>query len=444
LHVEPAPDSSFLERSGLAQLEAAAKPKEKTETEHLRDELDASRKSPSEKLEQVDEKVAASKELDAKLKALQEKTKAEVGKLQADAEKPASLLESRALAWLDQGHAKLQAMKKALIDAHPLLGVDNKLLKVLARMQREMKPSFLQLGTDDETTYNDIQETLKKLEATAKGEMAKIDELPGPSSLLQTGEDPTYTGIHAKLKAMEQKERDELAKIQLDPATPSSMLQNGKYGAPDTATTEMLRVKQKNTEAKLQERQKQWDEQLKDITDLHLGASSFLEEGAPDSFADLDTKLKALEEKTKAELAKLQSDTAAPSSFLEEGRRDIFHDVDAKLKARNNALKEALDELGHPSSFLEEGPAGPISLAETRESEDVDPEQLHALERRYGIPESQSFMQAEAAKMGALETRLNDRSITVIGQPMEVSDGSLQSWNAADKALRGDDWPGPR
>ena len=42
--------------------------------------------------------------------------------------------------------------------------------------------------------------------------------------------------------------------------------------------------------------------------------SSFLQKGSPDSFADLDAKLKQLEEKTKAELAKLQADTAAPSS----------------------------------------------------------------------------------------------------------------------------------
>merc|ERR1719478_61090 len=34
-----------------------------------------------------------------------------------------------------------------------------------------------------------------------------------------------------------------------------------------------------------------------------------VEVGAPDSFADIDAKLKALEEKTKAELAKLQPDT---------------------------------------------------------------------------------------------------------------------------------------
>jgi len=42
----------------------------------------------------------------------------------------------------------------------------------------------------------------------------------------------------------------------------------------------------------------------------------------------------ALEEKTKAELAKLQSDTAAPSSFVEEGAPDSFADLDAKLKVR--------------------------------------------------------------------------------------------------------------
>ena len=44
----------------------------------------------------------------------------------------------------------------------------------------------------------------------------------------------------------------------------------------------------------------------------------------------------ALEEKTKAELAKLQSDTAAPSSFVEEGAPDSFADLDAKLKVRGS------------------------------------------------------------------------------------------------------------
>ena len=44
----------------------------------------------------------------------------------------------------------------------------------------------------------------------------------------------------------------------------------------------------------------------------------------------------ALEEKTKSELAKLQSDTAAPSSFVEEGAPDSFADLDAKLKVRGS------------------------------------------------------------------------------------------------------------
>ena len=46
----------------------------------------------------------------------------------------------------------------------------------------------------------------------------------------------------------------------------------------------------------------------------------------------------ALEEKTKAELAKLQSDTAAPSSFVEEGAPDSFADLDAKLKVPSQLM----------------------------------------------------------------------------------------------------------
>ena len=47
----------------------------------------------------------------------------------------------------------------------------------------------------------------------------------------------------------------------------------------------------------------------------------------------------ALEEKTKSELAKLQSDTAAPSSFVEEGAPDSFADLDAKLKVRGSGAQ---------------------------------------------------------------------------------------------------------
>ena len=53
----------------------------------------------------------------------------------------------------------------------------------------------------------------------------------------------------------------------------------------------------------------------------------------------------ALEEKTKAELAKLQSDTAAPSSFVEEGAPDSFADIDAKLKVRGSGVQERQMEI---------------------------------------------------------------------------------------------------
>merc|ERR1719387_2840176 len=87
--------------------------------------------------------------------------------------------------------------------------------------------------------------------------------------------------------------------------------------------------------------------------------SSFIQEGSPDSFADLDAKPKQMEEKTKAELAKLKSDMAAPSSFLQEGSPDSFADLDAKLKQMEEKTKAELAKLkadmAAPSSFLQEG-----------------------------------------------------------------------------------------
>ena len=69
-------------------------------------------------------------------------------------------------------------------------------------------------------------------------------------------------------------------------------------------------------------------------------APSSLAEMSPDQeFADLDAKLKAQQEKTQKELDALNADdsTAAdPSSFVEEGAPDSFADLDAKLKVRGN------------------------------------------------------------------------------------------------------------
>jgi hypothetical protein len=84
-----------------------------------------------------------------------------------------------------------------------------------------------------------------------------------------------------------------------------------------------------------------------------MAPSSFVEEGTPDSFADIDAKLKALEEKTKAELAKLQSDTAAPSSFAEvrpsslvqEGASSEMHARSALAQSLRDGAQEAEIEL---------------------------------------------------------------------------------------------------
>merc|ERR1719482_877015 len=143
-----------------------------------------------------------------------------------------------------------------------------------------------------------------------------------PLSFVQLSKTPdSFADIDAKLKALEEKTKAELAKLQSDTAAPSS----------------------------------------------------FVEVGAPDSFADLDAKLKALEEKTKAELAKLQSDAAAPSSLLEEGAAsslmeemslapDYFADLDSKLKVMEEKTKAEMANAANPLSFVEVG--APDSFAD--------------------------------------------------------------------------------
>jgi Skp family chaperone for outer membrane proteins len=113
------------------------------------------------------------------------------------------------------------------------------------------------------------------------------------------------------------------------------------------------------------------------LTEGHL-RNALTQSGSPDNFADIDAKLKALEEKTKAELAKLQSDTAAPSSFVEEGAPDFsMPEIDAKLKALGEKMKAEVAQLhagpALPSSFVEVG--APDSFA------DIDAK-LKALEEK--------------------------------------------------------------
>merc|ERR1719454_546310 len=91
-------------------------------------------------------------------------------------------------------------------------------------------------------------------------------------------------------------------------------------------------------------------------------APSSLAETSPDQeFADLDAKLKAQQAKTQQELDALNADdstAAAPSSFVEEGAPDSFADLDAKLKALEEKTKAELAKLqsdtAAPSSLVEE------------------------------------------------------------------------------------------
>merc|ERR1719321_2295016 len=149
-----------------------------------------------------------------------------------------------------------------------------------------------------------------------------------PSSFVEEGAPDSFADLDAKLKALEEKTKAELEKLQSDTAAPSSFVEEG---APDSFAGLDAQLKKLNdmgtASSFVEENPSEYAiaqyNALKDKMKQQMAAakskpSSLLEEGAPDSFADLDAKLKALEEKTKSELAKLQSDTAAPSSFVEE------------------------------------------------------------------------------------------------------------------------------
>merc|ERR1719272_1544943 len=91
--------------------------------------------------------------------------------------------------------------------------------------------------------------------------------------------------------------------------------------------------------------QEQHSNNLRVQQELKAAPSSLLEKGPSNSFADIDAKLKQLEEKTKAELAKLNAETAAPSSLLEKGPSNSFADIDAKLKQLEEKTKAELAKL---------------------------------------------------------------------------------------------------
>merc|ERR1719399_886178 len=174
-----------------------------------------------------------------------------------------------------------------------------------------------------------------------------------------------------------------------------------------------------DVDAKLKAMEAKTSAELAKLQSDTAAPSSFVEEGAPDSFADLDAKLKALEEKTKAELAKLQSDTAAPSSFVEEGAPDSFADLDAKLKALQEKTKAELAKLqsdtAAPSSFVEEG-AMPGSLVELTAhlaalKQDTDTELQQLSEGKITPSSFVENMKKRTKKLQALHTLAMDMPV---------------------------------
>merc|ERR1719460_2766959 len=167
-----------------------------------------------------------------------------------------------------------------------------------------------------------------------------IELPPADADGFEAASNARFAQVDQKLSELQMGEKADLKKItswfhranQKLTARPSSLLGRGVFGK---TVDDKLQRFEDDTKAELRKL---------DRDEKEAEASSFLEEDAPDSFADLDAKLKALEEKTKAELAKLQSDTAAPSSFLElpAEKAMSFSDLDAKFAAMEDSQKREM------------------------------------------------------------------------------------------------------
>merc|ERR1719375_2106082 len=262
-------------------------------------------------------------DLDAKLKQMEEKTKA---KLQADTAAPSSLVEEGSPDSFADLDAKLKQMEE-------------KTKAELAKLQADTAApsSFVEEGAPRLAGY---QRWARHLAEKTKAELAKLPEdTAAPSSLLDTNtpeEDERLQHLESKatddFKDMEDLTasiapasvamegltdgKDSKDSSHLDAAAPSSFAEDAYIRRSDIARKRLERLRRHN------------DDLLDDMKIDRKFPTSFLESTSPDSFADLDAKLKQLEDKTKAELAKLQADTAAPSSFAQMRRGDTKGDDD--------------------------------------------------------------------------------------------------------------------
>jgi hypothetical protein len=321
-----------------AEVEAKLQSKIKSDDKELDAEIAADLKDqPSSFLQEGAPDSFA--DIDAKLKAMEEKTKAELAKLQSDTAAPSSFLQraSREPAELDPAAVskELQALEdknEAGLRAEEAKDPAPPDLKDPSGEEEQrdlasflpLPSSFLQAGAPD--SFADIDAKLKAMEEKTKAELAKL-QAEAPSSFLETEEDAqmqAWMGEFDRLKNEGLKNLDAIAA-----ETPRKHLTFDDIEKKLHALEVLTGVPTKPASLLQADRQVTFDEVQKKIDALGAFVApreddapplSFvqLQAGAPDSFADIDAKLKALEEKTKAELAKLQSDTAAPSSFLQE------------------------------------------------------------------------------------------------------------------------------
>merc|ERR1719284_579273 len=113
-----------------------------------------------------------------------------------------------------------------------------------------------------------------------------------------------------------------------------------------------------------------------------------------DGFAKVEAKLKALQEKIKADTAKFEQEAkAAPTSFaqLSENPDDGFAKVEAKLKALQEKIK------ADTAKFEQEAKAAPSSFSQLRTQ---DPDDSVPVQARYDVePDHQpAFGYAKAVK----------------------------------------------
>jgi len=325
--------------------------------------------------------------------------------------------------------AKLKQLAGAPIDLASQIFTKSELAKLKADKADAAPSSLIEKGSPD--SFADLDAKLKQLEEKTKSELAKLKADAAPSSFIEKGSPDSFADLDAKLKQLEEKTKSELAKLKAD-AAPSSFIEKG---SPTLAGFFALSARGLEEKHVMQQEDVQWADKTKaELAKIKAGAvpSSFIEKGSPDSFADLDAKLKQLEEKTKSELAKLKAD-AAPSSFIEKGSPDSFADLDSKLKQLEQKTKSELAKLNAdaaPSSLLEkDSPAQEQYDVTQNKLSDVQKKlrkELDALKQEvHGQVGPSSFLETDFSTSDGLIAKLDENTAKTQAFAQQVGSAPL-------------------